>query len=554
MLIAAAQLNPTIGDLGANVDRLLAAHAEARARGAACVVAPELAVTGYPPRDLLDSPEFVRDAVAALARLAREVHGPPLICGAVVASRGEPLHPDGRIANGALLLRDGRVEACYRKALLPTYDVFDETRYFAAGDEPVVVEVGGSRIGLTLCEDIWNDKDYWRVPRYTYDPVSAAVQAGAELVLNLSASPYDRDKFSERLRIITALARRHGRPVLYVNQVGGNDSLIFDGRSLATDARGRVTWQLPAFRELVAYAELTGGRIEGDEASLPATWEMDVIEALTLGLKDYVRKCGFSRVVLGLSGGVDSALTAVLAARALGPEQVIGLAMPSRYSSKGSQDDAQDLARRLGIRLDTIAIEPVFKAYLDQLAPAFAGRRVDVTEENLQARIRGALLMAYSNKLGALLLTTGNKSELAVGYATLYGDMCGGLAVISDVYKTDVYALARHLNASDPAPIPEASLTKPPSAELRPQQTDQDSLPPYADLDAVLAGHIDRSLGVQDLIAAGHAPELVRRVVGMVERAEYKRRQMPPGLKVSRKAFGEGRRLPIAQGYSRRLG
>jgi NAD+ synthase (glutamine-hydrolysing) len=529
---ALAQLNPTIGDPLRNVDNILLAVQNSP--DADLVIMPELAVTGYPPRDLLDRPSFVRDSLAALKYLVEKTSDKAVLVGAVVSATGDPLAPSGRISNGAVLAQQGRVIACHRKILLPTYDIFDEGRYFVPGDQATVIDFLGTRIGLSVCEDIWNDKDYWRDPRYPRDPIAEQVAAGAQVLINVSASPYDKHKPKERLQMLQATAKKYRTPILYCNQVGGNDSLIFDGRSLALNAQGEVTHSAPAFTEAVVTDE--------NSATAICSWEEDVTKALILGLRDYTHKCGFKQVVLGLSGGIDSALTATLAVRALGAENVIGIAMPSRYSSQGSIDDALLLAKHLSMRCDIRPIENIFSAYLETLAEPFLGLEPDVTEENLQARIRGALLMAYSNKFGALLLTTGNKSELAVGYCTLYGDMCGGLAVISDLYKTEVYALSQ-LFASV---IPQSTLTKAPSAELRPNQTDQDSLPPYDKLDAVLERYIDRLQSRQEIIAAGFEAGLVERIVRMVDRAEYKRRQMPPGLRISRKAFGEGRRLPIA--------
>jgi NAD+ synthetase len=533
--------------LRANVDRLARVVSDADAD---LVVAPELAIIGYPPRDLLDSTSFVSDAVAALDRLVRQVRGPALVVGSVVGAGDDPLRADGKVCNGAVLIRDGAIQACHRKILLPSYDVFDETRYFEAGRAATVVDHGGVRLGLTVCEDIWNDGEYWRETRYDRDPAAETFEAGAQLLLNVSASPYARNKNGLRLDMLGALARQHRRPVLYANQVGGNDSLIFDGRSVAVDRDANVTWRLPPFREVVGTARFDGQRVIGVVAEETGQWEEDVVEALCLGLRDYLAKCGFSHVVVGLSGGIDSALTAAIAVRSLGADKVVGVAMPSRYSSQSSRDDAIELAGLLGIRVDTVSIEPMLGAYLASLGQAFGSEPKSLTEQNLQARIRGALLMAYSNDSGALLLTTGNKSEIAVGYATLYGDMCGGLAVISDLYKTQVYAVSRYLNASG-AVIPESTLNKPPSAELAPDQTDQDDLPPYEILDPILEAYIDELVGYEALLARGFDQRLVHKVLTMVDRAEYKRRQMAPGLRVSAKAFGEGRRLPIAQRYVR---
>ncbi len=547
MRIATLQLNPTVGDLRHNVDRLIAAHEDAGSQGAELTIAPELAVPGYPPRDLLLDPSFVRATLAATHTLVEELRGPPMIVGTVVSAEGEPLQPCGRVSNGALVVQDGRILACHRKLLLPAYDVFDESRYFVPGTEPTVVNLCGQRIGITVCEDIWNDKSYWTPPRYERDPVAETMLLAPDLLVNISASPFERGKPDERRKMLQALARRRVVPVVYVNQVGGNDSLIFDGRSMAFDGKGELCFSAKSFAEAVELFTVDGPKVVGTLSHEPFSWEADVTDALCLGLADYVRKCGFKQVVLGLSGGIDSALTAALAVRALGADAVTGVALPSRYSSQGSLDDAQALAELLRIRFDIVSIDDVFQSSLDTLTPVFDGAPKGLTEENLQARIRGLLLMAYSNREGSLLLTTGNKSEVAVGYATLYGDMCGGLAMIADLYKMQVYALAHYLNRiTDPAPIPQSSLTKAPSAELRPNQTDQDSLPPYPELDAVLAALVDEQNDVDAIVARGFDRTLVERVLGMLNRSEYKRRQAAPGLKVSRKAFGEGRRLPIA--------
>jgi len=554
MRIAVAQLNPVVGALDGNIASIERAHARARDQGADLVVTPELAIVGYPPRDLLDRPAFVADAVAALRALCGRIQGPALLVGALVGSGDDPFALENGVANAALLIRDGQLVACHRKLLLPTYDVFDEARYFASGKRAVVAEHAATRIGLSVCEDIWNHAGYLPRPPYGRDPIQELAEAGAELVVNISASPFERHKGYSREQMLGEVARNTALPLLYVNQVGGNDSLIFDGRSLGISADGTVGARLPAFCEADELLTLKGGRLSGNLAASPPApdepAEEEVAEALTLGLRDYMAKCGFQGAVVGLSGGIDSALTCALAVRALGAENVIGVTMPSRYSSEGSVADALELGRRLRIRVDQLPIEPIFNAFLTGLTPSFNGAPGGLTAENLQARIRGTLLMAYANQLPrTLLLTTGNKSEAAVGYATLYGDMAGGLAVISDLYKTEVYALSRWLNRQKPAPIPEASITKEPSAELRPDQRDSDSLPPYEQLDPILRGFVDQALGVEALAAAGYDRELARKVAGMVMRSEYKRRQMAPGLRVSRKAFGEGRRLPIAQGY-----
>lgn len=554
MYIAIAQHNAIVGDLRGNTSRLLAAANHAKDAGAQMLVTPELALCGYPPRDLCDRPAFVQDCLAALDTLIQQAPIPMLV-GCIVSASGDPRDAGGRIANGAVLMHQGEALACHRKNLLPTYDVFDELRYFVPGTGPTVARLGEVNLGITVCEDIWNDKGHWKHQRYPTDPVAEAVAAGADVIVNLSASPYDRHKPQVRAAMLKTLVETHKRPVLYVNQVGGNDSLIFDGRSVAVSLSAdkhsaETTMRAASFKEVLTFVQFKDGRLQGDLAAEADCWEEDVCEALCTGLRDYVRKCGFNQVVLGLSGGIDSALTAALAVRALGPARVLGVAMPSRYSSKGSVDDALDLAKRLGMRCDTIPIEPIFAGFLQALSAPFADLPEDVTEENLQARARGTLLMAYANKFGGLLLTTGNKSELAVGYCTLYGDMNGGLGLISDLYKTEVYAVSRYINAhTSPSAIPPDTLTKPPSAELRPGQTDQDSLPPYDTLDAILRGHIDAGHSIDNLTEQGFDPDVVRRIAAMVARSEYKRRQMAQGLRVSGKAFGEGRRLPVAQRY-----
>ncbi len=435
--------------------------------------------------------------------------------------------------------------------LLPTYDVFDEARYFQPGSQPTVISVANTAIGLTICEDIWNDKSYWRDPRYQHDPIEDTVQKGVALLLNLSASPYERSKPQTRNDVLKSQALKHSIPIAYCNQVGGNDSLLFDGRSFCVNAQGEVVAEAPSFESSSLTVDFDNGNFQHKNSSDIVTtndWRQEFIDALTMGIRDYTSKCGFSSVVIGLSGGIDSALTAALAVRALGPDNVRGITMPSRYSSDGAAGDALELGKRLGITVETIAIEPIFQAYLQALAPSFEGTKPNVAEENLQARIRGDLLMAYSNKFGSLLLTTGNKSELAVGYCTLYGDMCGGLAVISDVYKTDVYTVSKFLNEiTESSPIPESTITKAPSAELRPDQKDEDSLPPYPVLDSILRQYIDEAKNHPVLEYPN--PSLVEEIIRLVDRNEYKRRQAPPGLRVSHKAFGEGRRLPIAQKY-----
>lgn len=542
MRLVLAQLNPTVGDFGGNVRRLLEVYREAAAAGADLVVAPELYVTGYPPQDLLYDRSFLAANRAALEALAAATGTTGLLVGFVDESAARP----GRgLANAAALLQSGRILAVRHKTLLPTYDVFDEDRYFDPAPSNTPVAFGGRRLGITICEDIWNDEDFWPERRYRSNPPAELVAGGAEILVNLSASPWWLGKTRTRYAMLQSLARKLQRPVIFCNQVGGNDELIFDGHSLAFDAQGRLIAAGRAFEEDRIWLDLA--RAEPLAFEEPAEEAM-VWSALVLGTRDYFRKCGFQRAVLGLSGGIDSALTACIAAAALGPENVHGLSLPSQYSSPGSLRDARELAQRLGIRYDVLPIQPVFEACKAQLAPLFTGRGEDVTEENLQARIRGLLLMALSNKFGSLLLTTGNKSELAVGYCTLYGDMNGGLAVISDVPKTLVYRLARWVNR-DREIIPAACLTKPPSAELRPNQTDQDTLPPYEVLDAILEAFIVRGQTVEEMVAAGFDRATVEQVMRMIQRSEYKRRQAPPGLKVTTKAFGIGRRVPVAHRF-----
>ncbi len=540
MRIALAQINTTVGDVAGNEAKVLEAYRRGAAEGAQLVLVPELAITGYPPRDLLLSRGFVDANLAARDRLACATGATGLVVGFVGrADRG----PGRAVTNALALLQSGRVQATRTKSLLPTYDVFDEDRYFEPAESNAPVEFGGRKLGLGICEDFWNDEGFWRDRRYRRNPAAELVQAGADLLLNISASPWHLGKERTREQMLSSMAAKAARPLLYCNLVGGNDELVFDGTSLMFNASGGLVAQGKSFAEdfLVVETDSPAG-ISAEESCD----EEQLFRALVLGLRDYLHKCGFGSAVLGLSGGIDSALTAVLAVEALGRENVLGVLLPSKFSSPGSIEDARALAQNLGIRHEVIPIEEPVESVNAQLRPVFAGRPEDVTEENLQARMRGVMLMALSNKLGALLLTTGNKSELAVGYCTLYGDMCGGLAVLSDVPKGMVYKLARWINR-DRILIPEASLTKAPSAELRANQTDQDSLPPYEELDAILEDYVVRGLEVAELCAAGHAPASVRRVVGLIDRNEYKRRQAAPGLKVTSKAFGVGRRIPIAQ-------
>jgi NAD+ synthase (glutamine-hydrolysing) len=541
--IALLQINPTVGDLQGNSRLIIEAVEEAGRLGAHLSVTPELALVGYLPRDLLLSGDFVRhswDAVAALAtELARL---PPVLVGLPEpnpSDEGRPLY------NTAVLLRNGRVEQHFRKALLPTYDVFDEDRYFEPFRGPQILDLCGRRLGISICEDVWNDRDFWKRRRYHHDPIEELMHAGARVIVNLSASPFSVGKYRLREQMLGSLARRHRVPVVYVNQFGGNDDLVFDGRSCAFSADGAPIARGRPFDDDIVVCDVDGG--QPIVAAAEERAESEIWRALVLGTRDYTRKCGFDRVVLGLSGGIDSALTAAIAAEAVGADRVLGALMPSPYSSRGSIDDARQLAANLGIDTLTLPIEPAMRAMELTLRDAFGSGQRDVTEENIQARIRGNLLMALSNQRGALLLTTGNKSELAVGYCTLYGDMSGGLAVIADVPKTMVYRVARWLNETSGRDlIPQPTLTKAPSAELRPDQTDQDSLPPYDILDDVLQRHIEQHQPAEEIIAAGFDAETVRKILRLVRTSEFKRKQAAPGLKVTDRAFGTGWRMPIA--------
>jgi len=539
--IALGQINPTVGDFSGNVAKIVDFSRRAQGSGAGLILFPELSVSGYPPRDLVERPSFVARNRDSVERIAAETKGIAVICGLVT-----PAHSDtGKsVMNSAALLMEGKVAFIQSKMLLPTYDVFDEMRNFAPARSQQLFPFCGKQMALTICEDAWNDKQFWSKRLYTVDPVESLIQAGGNFVLNISASPFWIGKREFRREMLASIARQHKAPVAMVNQVGGNDSLIFDGSSLVLNREGRVVAQGRSFEEDLVYVDsndLSGEmheQISGDEAS--------AYSALVLGTRDYMHKCGFQKAIIGLSGGIDTALTAVIAADAVGPENVIGVGMPGPYSSQGSIDDACALAKNLGIRFELLSINAAYDAYRQTVQTVFAGQKEDVTEENIQSRARGTLLMALSNKFGAIVLSTGNKSELGVGYCTLYGDMVGGLAVISDVPKTLVYRLSEYVN-SRRAVIPQATLEKPPSAELRPNQKDSDSLPPYEVLDAVLEDYVEDAHSA-DRIAAdrGFDIETVSRVIRMVDRAEYKRQQAAPGIKISPKAFGYGRRFPIA--------
>ena len=543
MKIALAQINPTVGDFQGNTKKIIEFARDAASAQADVVLFPELAVCGYPPRDLVERPWFVERNRTTVEQIASETRGIAVVCGMVTPAKAE----SGKsVMNSAALLRDGRIEFIQSKMLLPTYDVFDEMRNFAPARSQQLFDFSGKQMALTICEDAWNDKHFWNKRLYVVDPVEELVRAGGNFVLNISASPFWLGKREFRRNMLAAIAVNQKVPVAMVNQVGGNDSLVFDGSSLVIAPDGRVVAQGKSFEEDLIFfdsANLTGDmheQIPGDDGS--------AYEALVLGTRDYVYKCGFKRAIIGLSGGIDSALTASIAVDALGAENIVGVGMPGPYSSPGSITDARELAANLGIRFELLSINEIYESARQALAPVFAGRAPDVTEENIQSRARGLLLMSMSNKFGALVLSTGNKSELAVGYCTLYGDMVGGLAVISDVPKTLVYRLAAYVNSRrNTLVIPKSTIEKPPSAELRADQRDSDSLPPYDVLDTILEDYVEDSHSAEQIAEAHHFdPELVKRVIGMVARSEYKRQQAAPGIKITPKAFGYGRRFPIA--------
>ena len=542
MKIALAQLNLTVGDLAGNEAKILAAYRRGVEAGVELVICPELSVAGYPPRDLLLKKLFVAQNLETLNRLAAATSQTGLLVGYVGENK---IRPGRGVTNSAALLQHGKILATRSKTLLPTYDVFDEDRYFQPATENLPVKFNGQKIALTICEDIWNDEDFWTERRYTHNPPVELSEAGAQIIFNLSASPWHVGKNQTRREMLRSLALKTKRPVVFCNQVGGNDELVFDGESLAFNMHGDLIAQGKSFEEDFIVLD-SAAQSKPKPVELCA--EETIYRALILGLRDYLHKCGFKSAVLGLSGGIDSAITAVLAAEALGKENVRGISLPSQFSSQHSLDDAHILAERLGIHYDVLPIQPAFETVKQTLQPTFAGRAEDTTEENIQARLRAVILMALSNKFGSLLLTTGNKSELAVGYCTLYGDMCGGLAVISDVPKTMIYRLAKWINR-DREIIPDSSITKPPSAELRPNQTDQDSLPPYEILDAILDLYVVQGKSASEIIVAGFEEPVVRRIVRLIDFNEYKRRQAAPGLKVTTKAFGVGRRFPIAQKF-----
>jgi NAD+ synthase/NAD+ synthase (glutamine-hydrolysing) len=548
MLVALGQTNSTVGDLSGNTARMLAFAQRAAAAHADVIVFPELSLTGYPPRDLLEKESFLDRTEQHVQSLAQATAGLniKLICGTVTRADSST---GNRLYNSAVVLGNGSVLFRQNKMLLPSYDVFDETRYFQPADHQDPLTLDNRRVALTICEDAWNDKQFWERRLYSRDPVEELAQTGAQILITINASPYHMGKRAQRRDIFTATAHHFKMPVVYVNQVGGNDQLVFDGSSFAMDANGRVIASARSFEEdLVLFdsAQLTGDQHE-NLADEPEA----VYEALVLGTRDYIHKCGFKRVLIGLSGGIDSSLTAAIAVDAVGRENVVGVGMPGPYSSDHSVTDARDMARNFGIRFELLSIKNAYESFCNVLNPVFQGLPPDVTEENLQSRLRGVTLMALSNKWGCIVLTTGNKSELAVGYCTLYGDMCGGLAVISDVPKTLVYQLSRVANQRHNNAIPESVFTKPPSAELKADQKDTDSLPEYDVLDAILRGYVEHMKSPKLIAEELQLPiALVRDIVNKVDRNEYKRQQAAPGLKVTTKAFGIGRRFPIAQRFS----
>src|SRR5436305_14367434 len=544
MKIYIAQLNPTVGALAANAELIRRAYAAGVSAGADVVLVPELAVTGYPPRDLLDRGICSDAALRTRDELAAMTGDVTLIFGCITRSAswcGKPLH------NAAIAARKGKVILEQHKSLLPTYDVFDELRYFEPGRSVGVVEIAGLKAGIAICEDFWFDDEVLGTKIYCRNPIDELARQGAQVILNISASPFNSGKRRSRYELFSRIATRYGVPLVYVNQVGANDDLLFDGSAIVIDANGETIFCAPAFEEHGSLIHLRGERCE---SVLSLEDDAEIGAALILGLRDYIRKCGFNDVVVGLSGGIDSAVTAAIAVEALGAEHVTGIAMPSQFSSQGSIDDARALAENLGIAFHIVPIAPIYQPYEAAFNTLFGNETFDLTNENAQARIRGNILMAWSNRTGAMVLSTGNKSEMAVGYCTLYGDMAGGLALLGDVYKTMIYRVAEWINRQREI-IPRSSITKPPSAELRPNQTDQDTLPPYEVLDEILKLYIEEWKEVDAIVAAGFDRALVERILKTVDTNEFKRRQAAPTLRVSNKAFGSGRQMPIAQRWRR---
>jgi NAD+ synthetase len=542
MKIALCQINPIIGDFPHNTGLILDAAEQAKGAGCFLAVFPELSLVGYPPKDLLERPAFIKENLKALESLASKIHGIHILCGYVDRN---PQSTGKALTNSVALIKDGEILKKGGKRLLPTYDVFDETRYFEPASQSLTFQLQEKRVAVTVCEDIWNVGDVEGVPRYSLDPAEALAQLGMDVFVNISASPYTLNKRAMRQKILETMSTHYRVPTLYCNQVGGNDDLLFDGASMVVDRSGRLILQGKEFE-----TDLLVWDSEKPYKEFKGPWpkeEESILKGLVMGTRDYVTKCGFKSVLIGLSGGIDSSIVAVVAQKALGAENVTGVSMPSPYTSQMSREDARALAQNLGIKFLEIPINDIFNAYTRSLAEVFNGLKPDETEENIQARVRGSLLMALSNKFRSLLLSTGNKSETATGYCTIYGDMNGGLAVISDVPKTLCYRIAKYIN-EDQGIIPERIISRPPSAELRPDQTDQDSLPPYDVLDGILDAAIEKNLAFDDIVGLGYDPSTVRDVLRRIVVNEYKRRQAAPGLKVTSKAFGYGRRYPIARG------
>ncbi len=558
MKICLAQINPTVGAFEQNVKKICRFINTAKKKGADLIVFPEMCIVGYPPKDLLELSGFVDSNLKALEEVRNNVTGISAIVGFVdrnAGQRGKNLY------NAAAYINNKEIVSRYYKSLLPTYDVFDEGRYFESAHSISLAKISGRKSGISICEDAWGANIIWHGKIHHKDPVESMIRQGAEIIINISASPFTIGKQDERLKMLTSHAKKYNVPIIFVNQIGGNDDLVFDGNSLVINKKGVIVDRALSFKEDLLMVEFKGPDISAGDSKPGSVGKRtqagagedeieSVFKALVLGTRDYVRKCGFKKAVIGLSGGIDSAVTAVIAARALGKGKVLGVTMPSGFSSKGSVKDSKALAKRLGIAFENIPIKSVYNAYAKTLSGVFTGLPFDVTEENLQARIRGKILMAISNKHGHLVLTTGNKSELAVGYCTLYGDMCGGLAVISDIPKTMVYDIAEYINRRKEV-IPIHTIEKPPSAELRPDQKDQDSLPPYDILDGVLKAYVEESRDIDDIIGRGYNEALVKDIIKKVDTNEYKRKQAAPGLKVTSKAFGTGRRMPLAQRYTR---
>ena len=557
MKICLAQINPTVGDFEQNVKKICRFINTAKKR-ADLIVFPEMCIVGYPPKDLLELSGFVDSNLKALEEVKKNVTGISAIVGFVDRNVG---HRGKNLYNAAAYINNKEIISRHYKSLLPTYDVFDEDRYFESAHSISLAKISGRKFGISICEDAWGANISWQGKIHHKDPVESMIRQGGEIIINISASPFTIGKQDERLKMLTSHAKKYNVPIVFVNQIGGNDDLVFDGNSLVINKKGVIVDKALSFEEDLLMVEFKGPDISAGGSKPSSVGKRtqagadegeieSVYDALVLGTRDYVRKCGFKKAVIGLSGGIDSAVTAVIAARALGKGKVLGVTMPSGFSSKGSVKDSKALAKRLGIAFENIPIKSVYNAYTRTLSDMFTGLPFDVTEENLQARIRGKILMAISNKHGYLVLTTGNKSELAVGYCTLYGDMCGGLAVISDIPKTMVYDIAEYINRKKEI-IPIDTIEKPPSAELRPDQKDQDSLPPYDILDGVLRAYVEESKDIDDIVGIGFNETLVKDIIKKVDTNEYKRKQAAPGLKVTSKAFGTGRRMPLAQRYTR---